>query len=656
MTARSYLFILPQRKTVFEKLKRWPKPDYYIIDLQDGCPESFLEEARANITNHADTLRSLDVKVLIRTNGLDNTKEFKKDIELLGIDCIDGVMLPYINDVEDVFVLDKALQNAETEFEYGSGKLKIVPLIETVYSLMNMDAIIKASQRVSAIALGLYDMFLDMNAEMNAENVNHISNKVLLGAKAAGLPFIDSPFIDVNNYAGLFNDCQKAVSIGADAKMVLHPNHVDVVNKTFSISKKEKSLLAKKIEGHQGGCSLNTSGEFIGPPIVKQIKRKLAKPEIEELEPKDGISPKVLKYGLDLNTVHVNQIITCPYELTIDDSWRTIWTTLVSTGDFIETSDSFCKNIGLSNRLLPFSAILNLTLCMAVEPYSESCLLHLGLEEVVYENTSYSGDTFRCYILIEGLRNTSNGKTSVISSKHVLVNQNGQRVFSFRRKTLFPYIENIEGKLEIATESFNDDLLSLLLRPVEGQVNESIKVKSELLINPNQTISANDLLLHDASRMISESENLTFSTLFRNTHPIHFNYLRYAADEIVVCGGFVMAVVLANALKDLKQVVDQKIISCSHINKIRPTDTISSVSYVHDSYIKNDFEVLTLKTIGLRNIDAAVELKNRQWPKSLFNKEDMRPAEMERLIKEEIPELFHKVCLQIHWKVWRPIL
>jgi hypothetical protein len=116
-----------------------------------------------------------------------------------------------------------------------------------------------------------------------------------------------------------------------------------------------------------------------------------------------------------------------------------------------------------------------------------------------------------------------------------------------------------------------------------------------------------------------------------------------------------MAVVLANALKDLKQVVDQKIISCSHINKIRPTDTISSVSYVHDSFIENGFEVLTLKTIGLRNVDAAVELRNRQWPKSLFNKEDMRPAQMEQLIKDEIPELFHKVCIQIHWKVWRPI-
>lgn len=126
--------------------------------------------------------------------------------------------------------------------------------------------------------------------------------------------------------------------------------------------------------------------------------------------------------------MHVNQVITCPYELTVDDSWRTIWTTLVSSGDMIETSSAFCERIGLRSSIFPFSAILNLTLCMAVEPYSESCLLHLGLEDVAYENPAYSGDTFRCYILIEELRNTSNNKNSVISSKHVLVNPYSSRV------------------------------------------------------------------------------------------------------------------------------------------------------------------------------------------------------------------------------------
>jgi len=115
-----------------------------------------------------------------------------------------------------------------------------------------------------------------------------------------------------------------------------------------------------------------------------------------------------------------------------------------------------------------------------------------------------------------------------------------------------------------------------------------------------------------------------------------------------------MAVALANALKDLKQVVDQQIISCSHINKIGPLDTISSVSYIHESELENDCEVLTIKTIGLRNIDAATELSNCDWPMELFSKKELRPAEMELLLSNEMPEIFHKVCIQILWKIWRP--
>lgn len=212
--------MLPQREKVFNHIKHWSKPDCYIIDLQDGCPRSLLKTARANIIKYADDLRSLDTRILLRTNGFNDPKEFNEDIKLLSLGFIDGVLLPYINDVEDLVRLDKALNNAELEYGHASGKLSIVPLIETVYSLLHLDRIIQASNRISAIALGLYDMFLDMNSQMNSENINHISNKVLLGAKAAGLPFIDSPFIDVRDYAGLFKDCEKAVSIGADAKMV----------------------------------------------------------------------------------------------------------------------------------------------------------------------------------------------------------------------------------------------------------------------------------------------------------------------------------------------------------------------------------------------------------------------------------------------------
>jgi hypothetical protein len=321
----------------------------------------------------------------------------------------------------------------------------------------------------------------------------------------------------------------------------------------------------------------------------------------------------------------------------------------------IETSDSFANQIGLKSKVMPFSAVLNLTLCMAVEPYSENCLLHLGLEDVVYESPAYSGDTFKCYIQIEKLRNTSDNKRSVITSTHILINQNSERILSFKRNTLFSFITEINSKTGEIVEK-DKKLSSLFIKKKDSQIAKFInwKLLPKRLCDNNK-FEKRDLIIHDASRLISESENLLFTTLFRNTHPIHFNYLRYKKNDIVICGGFVMAVVLSNALKDFKQVIDQKIISCSHINKIGTNDTISSVSFIHRCEVDRNYEVLTIKTIGLRNIDAAIELKNRPWPISLFDMKDLRPAALESLLQKEMPELFHKVCVQLLWKIWRPL-
>ena len=650
----SYLFVTPHKQKIFAEISSWSNSDCLILDLQDGCPSALKAGARANIRTHQNNISNLKSQIIIRCNQFSNRSEYNKDIELLELDFIDGVMLPYIENIEDIIETEKRLRAIEKK-NIGRKKIEIILLIETVYSFQNLEKIISASQRISGIALGLYDLFAETDAEMNPRNVNFVTNKVMFEAKNAKLPFIDSPFIDVHNYAGFFADCEKSVKNGANGKMILHPDQIEIVNQYFSIDEEERSLLNKIILDYDGGCNITEAGKFIGPPLVKIMKNKLSRKTTKKVIPKNSVYPKVFNYGLNLETVYEGQIITCPYEITMDNSWTTIWSSLVSMSNRIETSDSFANQIGLKSKVMPFSAVLNLTLCMAVEPYSENCLLHLGLEDVVYESPAYSGDTFKCYIQIEKLRNTSDNKRSVITSTHILINQNSERILSFKRNTLFSFITEINSKTGEIVEK-DKKLSSLFIKKKDSQIAKFInwKLLPKRLCDNNK-FEKRDLIIHDASRLISESENLLFTTLFRNTHPIHFNYLRYKKNDIVICGGFVMAVVLSNALKDFKQVIDQKIISCSHINKIGTNDTISSVSFIHRCEVDRNYEVLTIKTIGLRNIDAAIELKNRPWPISLFEMKDLRPAALESLLQKEMPELFHKVCVQLLWKIWRPL-
>ena len=651
---RSYLFVATTKVSFIENLQKWDRPDCYILDLEDSCPFNLKQQARENIKNNIENLKSLNRKIIVRVNEVGEEEELDKDLELLNFPLISGVILPMIRSAEDVLKIQEKIIRIEQENSY-THQIEIFPLIETISGLKEIRKIAAASERINTLMLGFHDLFSQMNINGHSIQANYIRNMVSFEAKMQGLQYIDSPYLDFTNFSGLFKEYEKAIQAGAEGLMMIHPDHIEIGNNFFKISEKESAQYKSFIKDYKGGCEIHSSGEFLGPPKIKRYDKLLSREVLYRSKIENGLRARTVKYGLDLDTVFSGQVITCPYEITIDASWITQWSSLISMGNYIETSKIFAQETGLKERILPFSAMLNLTLCMAVEPFSETCLLHLGLEDVTYERPAYPGDTFQCFIHVESLRNTSDHKRSVIRSQHVLMNQHGDRVISFKRNTLFPYIGNLEQR-KGAEQNFEESFLEKLKSDKSQQLINFIK-KTPTLENrlPNKKYAANELIIHDAMRHIGESENLLFTTLFRNTHPIHFNYSRYPKEKIVICGGFVLAVVLGNAMKDFKQVLDQQIVHCSHINKIAPEDTMSSVSRIVKREIVNDHELLTIKTIGLSNVDPNTELIQHQWLPELFNTEIPKPSQLEMELKKQMPELFHKVCIQVLWKAWRSI-
>lgn len=362
---------------------------------------------------------------------------------------------------------------------------------------------------------------------------------------------------------------------------------------------------------------------------------------------------KILHYGLDFQNAYVGQIIESPYEITVDSSWLNTWAGVFYSGNYLETSLSFCQDLDLKDRVIPFSALNNLCLCMAVEPFSETCLLHLGINDAINEYPAYLGDTFRCYILIEEIRNTSDQKRSVMKTQHILLNQKSERVLSFKRKTLFPYILDIKKQ----KDSFSKpEHLGHFTENIKAWVMESNSVNTAFdKRHLGESFQKNDLVLHEAVRHFSETENLTLSTLLKNTHPIHFNYARYSPQDIIVSGGFVMAMVMSLSMKDFKQVLSQRIAYCSHLNKVKPGDTIAAVTFIIDSVINDSIEVLTLKTLGFKNIDTISELGEMEWPKEVFALAEMKPSELNGIIGRYTPKLDRKAILQLQWEISRPI-
>lgn len=357
------------------------------------------------------------------------------------------------------------------------------------------------------------------------------------------------------------------------------------------------------------------------------------------------------KYGLDLNTVQHGQILESPYEITVDDSWRIQWQSVFPTSSKLTTSEEYAQAWGFESAAIPQAMLLNMALCFSVEPFSQSCRLHLGLENARQERPAHFGDTFRSYTRIDGLKNTSRGDASVIHSTHILVNQRNERVFSLKKRSYYDPLPTSRTESIIQDQVDGNEFFAI----AESSMIDHFSGISKVPESKNSPFKIGDFILHPMVRPLGWSENLALSTLYRNTHPIHWDSQHYGRDGIVVCGGFVQSMVFAACDRELRQVLDETLISSSHINTVAPEDGIGAISKIVEvENISETLERITVKTLGLKNVDIAHELPEVDIPDQLLSAETLKPSEIEKICAGNCPELAGRIAMQATRSILRP--
>ncbi|MGB0510303.1 MAG: hypothetical protein ACPGGB_05210, partial [Flavobacteriales bacterium] len=150
-----------------------------------------------------------------------------------------------------------------------------------------------------------------------------------------------------------------------------------------------------------------------------------------------------------------------------------------------------------------------------------------------------------------------------------------------------------------------------------------------------------------AVRPIGWSENLELTTLVRNTHPIHFDAQRHGREGIVVCGGFVQALMQGLASPEFRQVVEERLAHSFHTGTVMPEDRIGAVSKVLSvSDVGDGLEEVVVSTLGLINVDVEQELIGVDIPDALFGPEPVKPAALRALCAAECPVLENRLAMR----------
>jgi citrate lyase subunit beta/citryl-CoA lyase len=643
------LLFLPQ--FAFNKAKE-TGADCFIIDFQDAVPLPAKAAVREGLKKALNAGDFGETPVVIRINENAIPEEQKLDLDtVIGLKGVVALMPTMTERPEELDALHKELIWRERKLGIKEGSTKLLPLIETPAAVLRVDAIAQSGGgRIIGLFLGHGDLFrLSGAIPHTSTTMDFPRNAVLYAARAAGIPAFDTPYTKVSDVIGLEREAREAKKHGFDGKACIHCKQIDVVKRSMMPTAEEIAwayrvekaredglldTLRKKIndrgDNEKGKRSTDgmaiVDGQLVGPPHIKASQRILSS-NIETDKRQKGKLGKVVHHKSDA-AIQPGTLIGNPYELTITDGMIDLWLQSFYSHNPSVTSSQYAAAIGKCNSTaMPVPFMMGLYLCVSMSD-THGAIYHLGFRNAKQLKAIQSGDTVRQKITVMSVRNTEDGKRAVVTTARELINtKTNQVVFKTEKLELYPaQSENFGEKTFDADTSAmlpdNDELLNAALSGF-NIAHESRK-KWEGLSYSNLSVEKGDVFLHSFARPLGITANLSLSTRFLVTHPIHLDHKRFDQENglgIVVSGGLVIALILGAASRDFSHIIWEELIAANNVKTVSPNETISAFSVVIDrkdvpGY--NGLETLIIKTIGVKNISPAIDLINQLLPEELL--------------------------------------
>ena len=277
---RSLIFVPSNSRRFIDKAKTL-NADITCFDLEDSVPINEKTAAREMIVQTLKHRTDYKTNVYIRINSFDSGMAFS-DLKEIIQNGVDGIVIPKVNDENEVLDLIRFISILEDERGIKKGSIKLMPSIETAKGVVNAYFIAKADQRVNALIFGVFDFLYDMGldyVENEAIEYTYARGKIPVDAKAAGVAAIDAIWQKVDDTYGLTNDAKVGKRLGYSGKSIIHPSQIDPVHKIFIPTKNEIEwakkvieTLGQTMERGSGRGAVKLEGKMIDAVHYKQAK------------------------------------------------------------------------------------------------------------------------------------------------------------------------------------------------------------------------------------------------------------------------------------------------------------------------------------------------------------------------------------------------
>lgn len=282
--ARSLLFI-PGNRTAWVPKAVAAGADAVILDLEDAVADADKVAARAEVAQLLAT--GPEIPVVVRVNGLlDRT--LLDDLAAMVGPGPTAVMVPKIESVADVHVVDRLLGWLEADAGIAPNTIGLVPVLETAAGIRQAYDLARASARTVymgglGVKGGDVERSLGYRWTPAGTETLGLRSQVLVDARAAGVPNpVTGMWTDIKDLDGLRNFAAQCRDLGYEGMLAIHPSHVAIINETFTPSEAELDRDAALVEAMekaaaQGRGAVVHDGNMIDEAMAATAHRRLAR-------------------------------------------------------------------------------------------------------------------------------------------------------------------------------------------------------------------------------------------------------------------------------------------------------------------------------------------------------------------------------------------
>lgn len=290
---RSFLFIPGDSDKKLSKVDGCGA-DAVILDLEDAVAPANKAAARDKVTAflRARPRERRPVQLWVRINPLD-TPMALDDLAAVVAGAPNGLMLPKANGPEDVRTLSHHLDALEAAFGIARGSIRILPVAtETAIAPFRLGDYASAGlERLAGLTWGAEDLAAAVGASTNlgpdgrwADIFLIVRSLTLLAAHAAGVPAIETLYVDFRDDEGLIASSRGARAEGFSGRIAIHPAQVAGINAAFTPSEAEidhaRRVVAAFADAGDAG-TVGIEGKMYDIPHLKQARQVLASAQIK---------------------------------------------------------------------------------------------------------------------------------------------------------------------------------------------------------------------------------------------------------------------------------------------------------------------------------------------------------------------------------------